>query len=45
MKRRIGSLTSLIIAAALIAVGIMQNQQADVWTKAIKICLECVGIG
>lgn len=34
-----------ILAAVLITVGVIKHQQADVMTKAINICLECVGIG
>ena len=36
----------LIVAAlALIAVGIASKQLTAVWSKAAKLCLECVGIG
>jgi len=45
MKKNLGCLISLIAAAILITVGIIQKQPADVLTKAVKICLECVGIG
>lgn len=44
MKRRITALL-FVLAAALIAVGIWQGQPALVLRKAIRICLECVGIG
>ncbi|MBO5076799.1 MAG: hypothetical protein J5584_04295 [Clostridia bacterium] len=38
---------ALLIAAALalIAVGIASKQLTAVWSKAAKLCLECVGIG
>ncbi|MBQ2306298.1 MAG: thioredoxin [Clostridia bacterium] len=32
-------------ALALIAVGIASKQLTAVWSKAVKLCLECVGIG
>jgi hypothetical protein len=35
----------LLAAAALLAVGLMQGQQHQVLTKAIHICLECIGVG
>jgi len=45
IKTRIITISLFVLSAALIVVGLIQNQQADVLTKAIKICLECVGIG
>lgn len=44
MKRPVTALLFLL-AAVLIAVGIWQGQPALVLRKAIRICLECVGIG
>lgn len=35
----------LACAGALIAVGIAVGQNAAVYAKAIRICLECIGIG
>lgn len=33
------------VAIAFIGIGLYQGQQIDVLNKAIRICLECVGIG
>ncbi len=32
-------------AVILIAAGIAVKDPAAVWTKAVKICLECIGLG
>lgn len=38
--------TALIVAAfMLILCGIENNEAANVFTKAINICMECIGIG
>lgn len=34
-----------IIAILLLVAGIVTGQPQAVWTKASKICLECIGIG
>ena len=39
---RIGA---FLIAAAFIAIGIIGSQHTDVFQKAVRICLECIGIG
>jgi len=46
MKRlRAAGLILLLAGAALTAVGLVQGQYASVLAKAVRICLECVGIG
>ena len=35
----------LVLAAALIALGVMRGDELDVWRKASLICYECIGIG
>lgn len=46
MKRsRAAGLILLLTGAALAAVGLAQGQYASVLAKAVRICLECVGIG
>lgn len=35
----------LVVAAALVALGIAQGDAFDVWRKASLICYECIGIG
>ena len=42
--RRTG-LILLIAGAALTAAGLLQGQYATVLAKAVRICMECVGIG
>ena len=45
MRRRAAAVLALLTGAALIAVGLLTGQGADVLAKAARICLECVGIG
>lgn len=45
MKRKYSTLGALVLASALIIIGIVMGQNESVLLKAIKICLECVGIG
>ena len=35
----------LFVSVLLIAVGLLLGQNSAVYSKAVKICLECVGIG
>ncbi|MFM9414030.1 CD1871A family CXXC motif-containing protein [Peptococcus simiae] len=38
-------LTLVALGLGLVAGGIMRNEVAAVFTKASRICLECIGIG
>ncbi len=35
----------LTLAAALIVIGVIRQEYTEVFQKAVKICLECIGIG
>lgn len=35
----------LAVGGLFVALGILRGEMAEVLAKAIKICLECVGIG
>ncbi|MCM1189587.1 MAG: hypothetical protein NC541_09855 [bacterium] len=40
-----GRLCLLAAAAGFIGVGLMRGEHLDVLEKAVRICLECIGIG
>lgn len=44
-KRACITIGLVVLAVILVVIGITQNQPHQVLTKAINICLECVGIG
>ncbi len=35
----------LAVALAFIGIGLMRQEQLEVLGKAVRICLECIGIG
>lgn len=42
---RIVRFAVLLVSVAFLVVGIMQKEYLEVLEKAVKICLECIGIG
>lgn len=44
-KRRFAGFICAAAGLCMIAAGVMRGEMAVVFTKAINICLECVGIG
>ena len=45
MKKRGITVLSLILAAALIVAGVTEGQAKEVLMKAVRVCLECIGVG
>lgn len=45
MKKNLPAWLTMAAALALIVLGIVQKQPAQVLAKAIRVCMECVGIG
>lgn len=45
MKRKNPALVLMAAALVLILLGITQGQPQQVLSKAIRVCMECVGIG
>lgn len=45
MKKNLPAFLTLALAAVLIAIGVSKGQSAQVLAKAIRVCMECVGIG
>ena len=35
----------LVISAGLVVAGVMRGETLAVFTKAVNICLECIGLG
>ena len=45
MRKRVITISLIAIGVILIVVGIALKQPYEVLNKAIRICMECVGIG
>lgn len=45
MKKKVIAVCLIVASVVLIAVGIVLKQNSSVLSKAVRICLECVGIG
>lgn len=44
-RKKIAARAVLVVAISMIVIGIVREEVIEVFTKAIYICLECVGIG
>ena len=45
MKRNLPGIALVLLGAALMGIGIALGQSGQVMMKAVRVCLECVGIG
>ena len=45
MKKRMLPLLLMAAGLVLLGLGIAQGQSAQVMAKAVRICMECVGLG
>lgn len=45
MKKKYCSFFLLLLAAALLTAGIFSGDFTDAAQKAVRICMECIGIG
>ncbi len=45
MKKTVIRVTLILSAAALIIMGIATGESDTVLSKAVRICMECIGIG
>ena len=44
-KKAAAQIALLLVGAAMLCIGVWRGEAATVLSKAIKLCLECVGIG
>lgn len=45
LKKNLPALGLLAVGAGALALGVLRQEHLTVLTKAIRICLECIGIG
>ncbi|MCQ2524891.1 MAG: thioredoxin [Lachnospiraceae bacterium] len=45
MKKKYATFIALLTSILFIVIGLIKGQNASVLAKAVKICLECIGIG
>jgi len=45
MKKRALQITLLATGVAMLVIGLLRGEAAEILRKAIVICLECIGIG
>ena len=44
-RKAAAQLALLLVGAAMLCFGVWRGEAASVLSKAVKLCLECVGIG
>ncbi|MCR4705806.1 MAG: hypothetical protein K5641_07060 [Lachnospiraceae bacterium] len=44
-SKRIIRITLLLAGFVMLLMGIVAGGYRDIWTKAVMVCMECVGIG
>lgn len=44
-KKRITGFVLALVGAAMMIFGVADNEHREVFEKAVRICLECIGIG
>lgn len=44
-KRRVIQFVILLVSVLFITLGVVRDEHIEVLNKAIRICLECIGIG
>lgn len=45
MKKYLSAVLLILLAVLLIVIGIVLHQPESVFNKAVRICMECVGLG
>lgn len=45
MKQKGKTIIAFVLSVVFIVIGIIKEQNHQVFMKAIKICLECIGLG